>query len=110
MSKIKREYSYRTTDNKVFVGKYAKDDATRHQSEVDFDDKVAGTMFAAYSIFNVNTRTDNKEKVIKMAKDIKRTFRYNKCESFEDIVRGLVRLHSDMPEVTKFFNHISNAF
>jgi len=53
MDKITREWSYKTSDGKLFSGKSAKKEAQNYQKRINLRESVKDLIPAAHKIFNI---------------------------------------------------------
>lgn len=111
MDKIKREFAYRTSDDKVFSGKNAAKKAKEHQKRVDFRNTVKEIIPAAEKIFglkdldDVSTGSDETELIDKLNNEL--SF---ECDDFDEWVRRFVDLYMEVPEIVEFFQFVEDKF
>jgi len=101
MDKVKRVYSYKTTDDKVFSGKDAAKRAKEHQKRVDFKNTIEKIIPEMEKIFKLE---DTDEYLInKMNGEL-----LYECDDFDDLIERFVDIYLEIPEIAKCFQLIEN--
>ena len=110
MDKIKREFSYRTTDGKLHSGKNAAKKAKEHQRIVDFGKTIKNIIPVTEDLFNLKDVHDesdgNTDETILIDKINECLF--CKFDNLEDLIYGFVDLQIDIPEFADFLVFIKN--
>lgn len=112
MDKIKREYSYRTTDRELHVGKGAAERAKKHQRRIDFRATVKSLIPEAHKIFKIEDTysTDDGETDEELL-----LLRVEECvgidvSDFKDFVDYFVDLYMGIPEIVELLQLIDRKF
>lgn len=112
MNKIKREYSYRTTDDKLFSGQNAVQRAKGHQRRVSFRKTIVDIVPAAEEIFNLKDTHNCSEGATNediLLDEINECL-YCDVEDLEDLVTRFTNLQMAIPEFVTLLVLIKNRF
>jgi len=112
MDKIKREFSYRTTDGTLHTGKIAAKKATEHQKRINFRATVRSLIPEAHKIFKIEDTysTDDGETDEELL-----LLRVEECtvidvSNFKDFVDYFVDLYMGIPEIVELLQLIDRKF
>jgi len=112
MDKVKRVYSYKTTDGKTFSGKNAAEKAKEHQKRVNFIDAIGEIMPEMEEIFKLEDGhtsdggdTDESELVDVMNDEL-----LYQCDDFDELIRRFVDVYLEVPGIAKCFQLIEHRF
>lgn len=112
MDKIKREYSYRTTDGMLYSGRNAAKKALEHQKRVDFRTTLKSLIPEAHKIFKIEDAYDtddgdtDEDLLLQRIYDII----YIECEDFKDFIKMFTDLYIEIPEMVEFLQLIDQQF
>lgn len=104
MSRIKREYAYRTSDDEVFTGRWAKTRAHEHQEDIDLEINDEMLDEANCIFYRELWEEDSYERFLKAMNETLHV----KCSSYEEVIRNLVRINRSIPEIGLFFDVIDS--
>ena len=105
MDKITREWSYKTSDGKLFSGKSAKKEAQDCQKRINLRESVKDLIPAAREIFKIkkpNQYEDEETDEEMLVDKINKEFGYE-TNTLEETLNYLVLLYLEIPELSKFF-------
>ena len=112
MGKIKREWSYTTSDGKAFLGKSAAKNAKNHQKRLNFRKSIKDATPQVRRIFNISEsdphedgETDEDEFLDKVNSELDWD-----CRDFKDFLNWLVTAYFKIPELPEFFQFIKKEF
>lgn len=112
MDKIKREWSYKTSDGKVFFGKFAAKKAKEHQKRLNFRETIRAIIPQARRIFNINepdSHEDGETDDEMFLDKINDQFSWD-VEDFECFLNWIIAIYLEIPELSKFFQFIEEKF
>lgn len=114
MSKVKREYSYRTTDDKIFTGKLAKEKARSHQKRLNFRGVIKNIVPEARKIFNIDKSyllkdEDGETNEDRLIDKINDEFSWD-MNDFEDFLHYFTNICLEIPELSKFMQFVDKKF
>ena len=112
MDKIKREWSYKTSDGKLFTGKFAAKKAKEYQKRLNFRESINNLAAGAREIFNVdkpNRQEDGKTDEELLIEKLNDKFGWD-IDSFEEFLHELVTMYLEIPELSKFFQFVEEKF
>lgn len=107
MDKIKREYSFRTTDGVLHSGGNAAKRAKEHQKMVDFHKAIKGMIPEVRRIFNIkDAHTTDESILLEKVGD----HMLVDCDDLEELVGRLVDVYIEIPEIVTLFTFIKDRF
>lgn len=112
MDKIKREWSYKTSDGKVFLGKSAVKNAENHQKRLNFRESIKDAIPQARKIFNIPEPDFHKDGEIdedEFLDKVNNELDWD-CRDFKDFLNRLVTAYFEIPELPEFFQFIKKEF
>lgn len=112
MEEIKREWSYKTSDGKLFTGKSAGKKAEDYQKRLNFRKNVRDIIPEAHKIFNINgpdPHEDGESDEEQFLDKVNDEFNWDN-DNFEGFLYQLVTIYFGIPELPKFFQFIEEKF
>ncbi len=110
MKRIKREYSFRTTDGTLHSGKKAEKKAIEPQKSIDFKKTIKDVIPEMGKIFNLRDLCDYGDTdEAALVDKINETLFYE-CDDFYGLIRRLVNIYLEVPEIVECFQLIKCRF
>ncbi|TET61145.1 MAG: hypothetical protein E3J47_05925 [Candidatus Stahlbacteria bacterium] len=105
MNKIKREFSYRTTDGTLHSGKNAAKKAKEHQKRIDFRNTMKKILPEIEKILNIEYTNDETVLVDKLNNELSFA-----CDTLDEWLKRIVALYIEVPAIIQVFKFIEDEF
>lgn len=112
MKNITREWSYKTSDGKVFLGESAEEKAKEYQKRLNFKRTIKDIIPKAREILNIEEPNPHEDGVSDEEKLLDKMDNklYWSGEDFKDFLYWLITIYFEIPELSKFFQFVEEKF
>lgn len=112
MDKIKREWSYKTSDGKLFTGKFAAKEAKEYQKRLNFKESIKDIIPEARKIFGIgkpNPHESGETTEEKFLDRINDEFNWD-VEDFEEFLNWIIIIYLETPGLSELLQFVEEKF